>query len=78
MLTCCMVRQPAVLSRLALFLMQMDSKQLSGGARREAKPIVVGVDDEETQTCTVVGVVGPNKEVRLPSLSLASQTSWHA
>eukprot|EP00960_Hanusia_phi_P039658 753972-Hanusia_phi.AAC.6 len=42
---------PAVLSRLAMFLMDLDKKT----SDRESKPIVLGVDNEEDHTCTVVG-----------------------
>jgi len=56
------LQQPAVLSRLALFLMDMERHRGGGDARRDAKPIVLGVDDEARETCTVVGVVAPNRE----------------
>ena len=42
---------PAVLSRLAMFLMDLEKKT----SDKELKPIVLGVDNEEDHTCTVVG-----------------------
>mmetsp|Transcript_25274 Transcript_25274/g.60405 ORF Transcript_25274/g.60405 Transcript_25274/m.60405 type:complete len:612 (-) Transcript_25274:213-2048(-) len=46
---------PMVLSRLALLLMDID--RVSKG--KDPKPIIIGVDSEADETCTVAGVVAP-------------------
>lgn len=51
------MNRPLAISKMVHLLMQIDMDK----NQRDAKPMVMGVENEATKMCTVVGVVGTNR-----------------
>jgi len=51
------MNRPLAICKMVHLLMQIDMDK----NQRDAKPMVMGVENEATQMCTVVGVVGTNR-----------------